>query len=157
MYELHTLRTAYYNTSAELLAEHEIAKESDICFTFVEQSGKEETRAQLAGSSGPTCFMKVEIPMKERKWTSILAYPAFKGTTLSTEISKLIRHELGRHYDQDERDPDGAVHWNSICPKLMRAFGHRGPRKSSEKDWLQNIYEGSSKTWFEYCTDSENS
>ena len=91
--------------------------------------------------------------MKERKWTSIPPYPASKGRTLSTEISKWVMRLIG-HFDQDA---DGAVHWNSIHPKLSRAFRDRGARNSSDKDWLQNIYEGSSKTRFEYCTDSKNS
>ena len=39
---------------------------------------------------------------------------------LSTDISKLVMR-LVRHYDQDEREPDGADHGNSIHPKLLWA------------------------------------
>ena len=88
--------------------------------------------------------------MKERKWASIPVSPEFKGTTISAKISKFVMR-LVRHYDQDERDSDGAVHWNSIVPKLLAAFGNRGARKCSDTDWLHNIYKGSSKTRFEYC------
>ena len=55
------------------------------------------------------------------------------------------------------RDADGAVHWITIGPKLTRAFGDRGTRYFSERDWLQHIYEGSNKTRFEYCENSKNS
>ena len=65
--------------------------------------------------------------MKERKWKSILAWTSFKGKPLSTAISKLVMR-LVRHDDQDEREVDGAVHWNTISPKLMRAFGDKGAR-----------------------------
>ena len=38
----------------------------------------------------PVCHTKGMIPMKERKWKSILACPSFKGKSLSTAISKLV-------------------------------------------------------------------
>ena len=53
---------------------------------------------------------------------------------------------LVRRYDQDEREIDGAVHWNTICPTLLRACGDKGVRFFSEKDWLQHVYEGGSGT-----------
>ena len=64
---------------------------------------------------------------------------------------------LVRNYDQDERDTDGAVHWNTISPKMMREFGSSGARGFPEKDWLRHIYEGSNKTRFEYCENSRKS
>ena len=56
---------------------------------------------------------------------------------------------LMRHCDQEDRETDGAVHWNTKKPKLQRAFGDKGARKLSDKDWLQHIFEGSNKTRFE--------
>ena len=80
-------------------------------------------------------------------WKFILAYPPLKVRTLSTAIS-----------DQEERETDGAVHWDTINPTLLRACGHQGARDLSEKNWLQHIYdEGSNKTRFEYCVKSKNS
>ena len=87
--------------------------------------------------------------MKEGKWKSIPACPSFKGKSLSTAILKLVMR-LMRHCDQEDRETDGAVHWNTKKPKLQRAFGDKGARKFSDKDWLQHIYEGSNKTRFEY-------
>ena len=55
--------------------------------------------------------------------------------SLSTPISKLVMR-LVHHQHQDERETDGAVHWNTMNPKLMRAFGDRGAREISAKDWL---------------------
>ena len=58
---------------------------------------------------------------------------------------------LGHHYDQDERKTGGAVHLNSMGPKLRNAFQKHGGRKFSDTDWLQHIYEGSNKMRFQYC------
>ena len=93
--------------------------------------------------------------MKERRWKIITACPSFKGRSLLATISKLVVR-LVRHYDQEERETDGAVHWDTMNPKLLRAFGHQGTRYVSEKDWLRHIFEGSNKTRFEYCLNSKH-
>ena len=41
-----------------------------------------------------------------------------------------------RHYDQEEREANGAVHWKSMGPAFQREGGHT----SSDSDWLQHIY-----------------
>ena len=46
---------------------------------------------------------------------------------------------LVRHDDPDERETDGAVHWNSMVPKLWKAFKKSGGRKFADTDWLQHI------------------
>ena len=53
------------------------------------------------------------------------AHKHFEGNALQDEISKLVMR-LVRHYDQEERETDGAVHWNSIGPKLRKAFQKAG-------------------------------
>ena len=60
-----------------------------------------------------------------------------------------------RRYDQGEREPDGAVHWNSVGPKLRQAFQKSGGRKFSDTDWLQHMCEGSNKMRFQYCMNSK--
>ena len=102
------------------------------------------------------CTFRKEFSMKEKKWKSIPACPSFKGKSLSTAISKLVTR-LVRHYDQEERETDGAVHWNATNPKLLRAFGDKRARKFSDKDWLQQIDEGSDKTSVECCENSKDS
>ena len=87
---------------------------------------------------------------KKKKWKSFLVYPSFKRRTLSISISKFVIR-LVRRYDQEERDTDGAVHWNTISPKLMREFGNQGARDFSEVNWLQHISAGSNWTRFEHC------
>ena len=57
-----------------------------------------------------------------------------------------------RHCDQEERKTDGANHWNTVNPELLRAYGDKGARKFS---WLQHIFEGSNITRFEYCENSQ--
>ena len=61
----------------------------------------------------------------------LLANPSME--TLSAEISKLVMR-LVRHYDQDERETDGAVHLNSMGPKLQKAFQKFGGREFSDPD-----------------------
>ena len=59
--------------------------------------------------------------------------------------------------DQDERQCDAALHWDTIKPALLKAFGKDGAQNFSEKHWLRLIQEESSKTGFENCEDSKNS
>ena len=102
------------------------------------------------------CYTKEIIPVSERKWKGMPANTAFKGDDLSAAISKLVMR-LVRHGDQDERDNDGAVHWDTMFPKLLKAFGHMGAREFSHKGWLQHIHRGSNKMRFEYCESSKGS
>ena len=76
--------------------------------------------------------------------------------TNSAEISNLVMR-LVRRYDQDERETDGAVHWNSMVPKLRKALQKSGGRKFSDTHWLQHIYQGSNKLRFQCCMNSKNS
>ena len=62
---------------------------------------------------------------------------------------------LVRHRDQDERENDGAVLWDTMIPKLLKTFGDRGAREFSHQEWLHYVYEGSNKTRFEYSESSE--
>ena len=56
-------------------------------------------------------------------------------------------------YDQDRRQPDAALRWDTIRLVLLRAFAKHGAQDFSEKHWLRLIHQGSSKTRFEYCED----
>ena len=64
---------------------------------------------------------------------------------------------LVRHYDVDERETDGAVLWNTMTPKLLKAFEDKVARKFSDKEWLQHIDEGSNKTRSENSESSKHS
>ena len=50
---------------------------------------------------------------------------------------------MSRRYDKEERDSDGAMHWDTVRPVLLKEFGGRGGRNFSDRDWHQEIYEGS--------------
>ena len=96
----------------------------------------EETHAmQFKIQTNPLFYSKEGIPVGERKWSDILACESFEGDSLHAEISKLVMR-LVRHHDQDEQETDGAFHWNSMGPKLRRAFLKAGGRKFSDTDWL---------------------
>ena len=138
--ELHIPDPGHNLTSSELLSEQAIAEEGKPCHAEVEPNSTGATRAKLSRIlSAPVCYTKETIPTSEKEWKIVPAYPSLKGRTLSAAISKLVIR-LVRHYDEEERETDGAVHWDTINPKLLRAFGHQGARDFSEKDWLQHIY-----------------
>ena len=99
---------------------------------------------------------KQEILVGERKRNDIPACRSFYGESPSAEISKLVMR-LVRHYDQDQGETHGAVHWKSMGPKLRNAFLKYGSRGFSDQDWVQHIYEGSSNMRFQYCVNSQNS
>ena len=75
-----------------------------------------------------------------------------QNSAISKWVTRLVRHR-----DPDERDNDGAVHWDTMYPKLLKAFGHLGARKFSHEEWLQHIHGGSNKMRFEYCESSKGS
>ena len=56
---------------------------------------------------------KKEVTMQDRKEVTIPAVRPNNPNSLSSHISKMVMR-MGRHHDQDERDLDGAVQWNTI-------------------------------------------
>ena len=130
------------------------AKESEPCSAEMEPSRTEETHAtQFEIRTNPVYYSKEVILVGERKWNDFSSYKSFKGESLQAEISKLVVRLVLR-FDQDERETDGAVHWNSMGLKLRNAFQKSGGRKFSDVDWLQHIFQGSSKMRFKYCQNS---
>ena len=78
----------------------------------------EETHAtQFEIQTNPVYYSEEVFPKEERKWNNILAYEHFRGHAFEAELTKLVMR-LVRRYEQDERETDGAVHWNSMIPKL---------------------------------------
>ena len=70
-------------------------------------------------------------------------------TPLNPTMSMFVM--ILRHCDQEERDSDGAMHWDLIQSRLFEEFGSRVGQNYYQQDWLQAIHEGSNKTRFEYC------
>ena len=81
----------------------------------------DESRAQLFRRS---------FYFEERKWTDILPDKHFKGHTIEAKVSNLVMRSV-RRYDQDERETDGGVHWNSMGSKLRKAFQKAGRQQFS--------------------------
>ena len=126
-------------TSKQLLRESAVAKRTESSAAEVNQSRFEERHAQQElDPANPVCFVKETIPTGQRKWIDILANKWYQEDVLSTEISKLVMR-LGRHYDQDEREVDGAVHWDSMGPRLRNAFLKYGSSEFSDLDWVKYI------------------
>ena len=129
------------------------AEESEPCLAKSKTSIQETGADTLSVIANQAClFTHRTIPTTERKWKVIPANSSY-GRALPTAVSKMVTR-LVRHYDQDERQPDAALHWDTIRPLLLKAFAKHGARDFSEKDWLRLNHQGSSKTRFEYCEDS---
>ena len=120
--ELHHRNPGHNLANSELHSERTVAKESEPCATELEQSRIEETHAtQFKIPTDPVHHAKEVISIRENNWKDIAASQSFDGDSLQAEISKLVMKML-RRYDQDEKEPDGAIRWNSMGPKLLKAF-----------------------------------
>ena len=116
MDELHLSDPDHNPTSSKLLVERSVAKESEPCSTEMEQSSIEETHEKQFEIQANLVYNNSEevVLIEERKWNVMLSCKHFGGHPFEAEISKLVMR-LVRHYDQD-----GAVHGNSMGPKLRR-------------------------------------
>ena len=65
--------------------------------------------------------IKKEIPKEDRIRTTIPGYQKCKGHSFETRISKCVTKKV-RHCDQDDREADGAMHWNVKLPVLKGRF-----------------------------------
>ena len=90
----------------------------------------------------------------ERNWKIIPRYPNYQGWSLSAKISRLAS-KMVRHFDQDEREADGAVHWNSLKSILTRGFRKDGAEKFFRFPIGFFFQEGSNKIRFENCETSQ--
>ena len=143
--ELHIPSLGHDVTSAESLSEHANAKVSEPCLARSNTSSGNLVAASVAShsstrklddpisvSSSPVrLFTERTISTTERKWQITPANSSYGGS-LSTSISKMVTR-LVRHYDQVERQSDGAVHWGTIGPKLVKASAKQGTRDFSEE------------------------
>ena len=119
-------------------------------------SNKETCANTLSISPGQASFFTQRtILTTERRWKVIIASPSYGGA-FSKAVSKMVTRRV-RHYDQDERQSDAALHWDTTRPVLLKVFAKHGAREISEKHWFRLVYKGSSKTRFDYCEDSKKS
>ena len=95
--------------------------------------------------------------LTERKWNDIPAYKSFKRDSLPAEISKLVMR-LVRHYDQDERETDGAVLGILCFQNCEKHFTSPEDEISRTRiDFNTVFFEESNKMRFQYCMSSTNS
>ena len=114
------------------------------------------------GSSNPSSihlkaksiYVKKEIPEEDRIWTIITGCPKCKKDSLETRISKCVTNMV-RHHDQDERETDGARHWDGVLSVLKGKFRNQMDKEFTDEDWLHCLYLGSIKTRFEFCKENE--
>ena len=124
-------------SSAELLSELQKAEGREPCLAPSKTSIKETGADTLSVSPSQASFStKRTILSTKRKWTIIPANWSFGGA-LPTAISKMVAR-LVRHYDQDERQLDAALHWDTIRSVLLKAFAsEHGAQDFPEKHWLR--------------------
>ena len=141
-------------SSTELLSDLLKAQGSELCLEKSKTCIQEIGADTLSVFPCQAClFTQRTIPMTERKSKVILAKSSYGGAPPAA-VSKMVTR-LVRHYDQDERQPDAAIHGDAIKPVLLKAFAKQGARDFSDKEWLRLLHQGSSKTRFEYCEDSQ--
>ena len=106
---------------------------------------KKETRAGFLSliPNKASLYTRRTIPTNEEKWITVRARSRYGGD-LAVSISKTFTTML-RHFDREERQSDGARHWDSIKAILVRKFAHEGARDFSDGAWLQKMFEGSTK------------
>ena len=63
--------------------------------------------------------------------------------------------KMVRHFDQDERQTDGAVHGDSLKSLLVKGFRKNGAENLSDSEWIDHIQQGSNKVRFEHCETSQ--
>ena len=121
------------------------------CFKFFQQQGN------LRKHSQHSSYTSVSLNRKNH------SYEQWEMEGYSCPFSRRRRlgnsslqngYKNGASHDQDERQSDGSMHWDTIGPVLLKAFAKHGARNVSEKYWLYLIHEGSSKARIEYCEDS---
>ena len=129
---------SYYNIPSEELITEKAVDTAEPCSKDWRQSCVEETRATSSKGPETVCYTQSTIPIKEKKW-KIIHGNTGKSEHLPTAISKFVTMLL-RHRDQEERDTDGAIHWDSIHLKLMKQFGTKVDKNYSQQDWPQAIH-----------------
>ena len=76
-------------------------------------------------------YTKRTIPTNVKKWKVVPAHSR-DGGSLAIAVSEMVTRMM-RHYDQDEREPDGSTHWDTIRSTLLKAFAKHGTQQFSDK------------------------
>ena len=123
------------------------------------QTTIKETCADTLSISPRQAYFSTQrtIPATERK-SHVIPGNSSHGGALPTAVSKMVTRMV-RHYDQDDRQPDAALQWDTIRPVLLKAFAKHGEHEISQKT-LASTYSSrkqQDEARFEYCEDSKNS
>ena len=51
----------------------------------------------------------------------------------------MVTHVV-RHRDRDEREEDGAMHWDAILPILRKKFQSQLEKESKNRSWVECLY-----------------
>ena len=97
-------------------------------------------------------YIEKEIPQEDKIWTTIPGSQKCKVHSFETRTSNCVTNIL-RNHNQDERETDGAMHWNVIPPVLKGRFKNQLEKEFTDEDWLHCFQLGSFKTRFEICED----
>ena len=93
------------------------------------------------------------ILINERKWEDITANEYSSKYDMGHHVLKFVG-QLVRHENRRHREADGAFHWRLIRQKLKFTFLKQGGDAFTDRDLINNIWKGSSKTRFKYCQNS---
>ena len=108
----------------------------------------------------PSAFLPAKRPFPHKepflrpKGSEQLFLPILRMELCKHRSPKMVTRMV-RHNDQDERQSDAALHWDTIRPVLLKSCAKHGARGFSDQQWLRLIHQGSSKTRFDCCENSK--
>ena len=134
---------SYYNIPSKELITEKAVDTAEPCSKDWRQSCVEKTHATSSKSPETGCYtLKAQFPSKKRSGRLFMKIQE-KTEHLPTAISKFVTMLL-RHRDQEERDTDGAVHWDSFKvdetvwgPKWTRIIHSKIGLKRSMKEAIR--------------------
>ena len=120
-----------------------------------------ETIASPMKVETPACNGKLLFPGVTRDMLKVETFksPSRRRSILWTECGRPSQKEVTRivrHRDQDEREQDGAVHWDTTLLMLKRRFQSQSEDEGKSMDWVKHLQHGSQKTIFEIRKNADN-
>ena len=120
------------SSNAELLSEFQKAEGRELCLA--------QSKNSILSPSQASFVTQRTIPTIERKW-KVFFLPTPRMEELCQQRSPKWLQKKVRHYDQDGRQSDAALHWDTIRRVLLKAFAKHGARDFSDQQWLRLIHE----------------
>ena len=154
MDEVRAPNVSHNVSSAEFLSEQASSKKTDLREGSDTRPRVPETKPTRVGNRRRTLSLLLKDQYTSRKepfqrWKesggSFLLALHMHENIFRQPPQKMVT-KLVRHFDQDERQTDAAVHWDSIRPVMLKTLADKGAQEFSEQEWIQHVPQGSEAT-----------